>query len=91
MEEVKYGSMEEVKDGSMEEVKDGRMEEVKDGRMEVALNGWDSHLYNPLSLREGLASETRLELPGLVPERPEGYDTGSLGVRDFRIFCDFQI
>ena len=38
--------------GSMEEVKDGRMEEVKDSRMEVALNGWDSHLYNPLSLRE---------------------------------------
>ena len=46
--------------------KDGRMEEVKDGRIEVALNGWDSHLYNPLSLRECLASETRLELPGLV-------------------------
>ena len=64
--------MEEVKDGRMEEVKDGRMEEVKDGRMEVALNGWDSHLYNHLSLREGLASETRLELPGLVPERPLG-------------------
>ena len=64
--EVKDGRMEEVKDGRMEEVKDGRMEEVKDGKMEVALNGLDSHLYNPLSLREGLASETRLELPGLV-------------------------
>ena len=33
------------------------------------MNGWD---YNPLSLREGLASETRLELPGLVPERRLG-------------------
>ena len=51
----KYGSMEEVKYGRMEEVKD---EEVKDGRMEV---GWDSRLYNLSSLREGLASETRLE------------------------------
>ena len=36
------------------------------------MNGWDGHLYNPLSLREGLASETRLELPGLVPERRLG-------------------
>ena len=61
--------MEEVKDGRMEEVKDRRMEEVKDGRMEVALNGWDN---NPLCQREGLASETRLELPGLVPERSLG-------------------
>ena len=60
MEVVKYGRMQEVKDGMVEVVKYGRMEEVKDGRMEVALNGWDSHLYNPLSLREGLASETDL-------------------------------
>ena len=50
-------------DGGTEGWQDGGSEGWQDG------SGWDN---NPLCLREGPASETRLELPGLVPERSLG-------------------